>query len=73
MEHALSAPFAGELADLNCSVGDQVVAGRVLARVLPRELESALGSAGAPALGSARAPVLSPDLNAVPGDRISTD
>ncbi|MBP6817240.1 MAG: acetyl-CoA carboxylase biotin carboxyl carrier protein subunit, partial [Burkholderiaceae bacterium] len=65
MEHALSAPFAGELAELNASVGDQVVAGRVLARVVPRELESALGSA--------RAPVLSPDLNAVPGDRISTD
>ncbi|MBK8766001.1 MAG: acetyl-CoA carboxylase biotin carboxyl carrier protein subunit [Burkholderiaceae bacterium] len=36
MEHALSAPFAGELAELNASVGDQVVAGRVLARVLPR-------------------------------------
>ena len=73
MEHALIAPFAGELAELNASVGDQVVAGRVLARVLPRELESALGSAGAPALGSARAPVLSPDLNAVPGDRAATD
>ena len=61
MEHALSAPFAGELAELNASVGDQVMAGRVLARVVPRELESALGSA------------LNPAPNPAHGDRAATD
>jgi geranyl-CoA carboxylase alpha subunit len=61
MEHALSAPFAGELAELNASVGDQVMAGRVLARVVPRELESALGSA------------LNPAPIPAHGDRAATD
>jgi biotin carboxyl carrier protein len=33
MEHALLAPQAGTVAELNCAVGDQVSAGRLLARI----------------------------------------
>jgi len=46
MEHALSAPFAGELVDLACAVGDQVMPGRVLARVVARALATTLEAPG---------------------------
>jgi 3-methylcrotonyl-CoA carboxylase alpha subunit len=37
MEHALTAPFDGVVAELNAKAGEQVVEGTVLARIEPSD------------------------------------
>ena len=37
MEHALTAPFDGAVAEVRCAVGDQVTEGALLVRLAPQD------------------------------------